>query len=300
LVRADINVKRRPDLFIIGAAKCGTTTLYEWLKGHPQVFMSPAKEPRYFAPDLDSGSGNDLVHGRDRDRYLALFAGATTEKRLGEASVRYIYSKAAPRLIHEFQPRPYIVAMLRNPIDMMHSMHAQRLYEGVERQTDFEQALAADGTYTERARFAAQLRPWFETFGRERVHVIIFEDMVRDPAAVFRQLLDFLEVDPEWQPKAFAAYNTSHAPRSQLLRRLTKSRLPQWLVWQVLPRIIGDRGTRRLVRAFRHSPIDRRPAPRAPLSPALRQRLEVEFADDVAAVSELLDRDLAALWWKGD
>lgn len=308
-------MSRRPDLFIIGAAKCGTTSLYEYLRGHPEIFMSPAKEPRYFAPDLDSGSGHDLRHGRDEQRYLALFEEARDEKRLGEASVRYIYSSKAPRLIREFQPNPYIVAMIRNPVDMMYSMHNQRASEGAEEIADFVQALAAEqdrlagrgvpeGTnpaltvYRPRARFSEQLPRWFDTFGRERVHVIILEDMVRDPAGTFRNLLEFLDVDPGYQPESFAAYNRSHAPRSRRLRTLTKSRLPQWLVWELLPRVVGDRVTRGSVRAFRHSSLNRRAAPRVPLSLELRARLQEEFDPEVVRVGQLLGRDLTDVWWK--
>lgn len=309
-------MSRKPDLFIIGAAKAGTTSLYEYLRGHPQIFMSRAKEPRYFAPDLAVGtSGHDLNHPHDEERYLALFAEARDEKRVGEASVRYIYSQQAPELIADFQPKPYIIAMIRNPVDMMHSMHNQRVSEGHEDIIDFEEALAAEedrragrripagsnsklSIYRDRARFSEQLERWFDRFGRDRVHVIVFEDMVRDPAGIFRGVLEFLEVDPDYQPETFAAYNKSHAPRSRLLRSITRSRLPQWIVWDALPRIVGDRMTRSMVRAFRHSPLNRRPAPRPPLAPELRSQLENEFAADVARTGEMLGRDLAALWFK--
>jgi hypothetical protein len=308
-------VTRRPDLFIIGAAKCGTTSVYEYLKGHPEVFMSPAKEPRYFAPDLASaGTGHDLRYGVDEDRYLGLFAEARAEKRLGEASVRYIYSRQAPALIRDFQPRPYIIAMLRNPVDVVHSMHNQRWSEGAEEIADFEQALAAEedrkagrgippgsspmlAVYRDRARFGEQLPRWFETFERERIHVIIFEDMVRDPAGTFRRVLEFLEIDPDYQPESFAVHNPRHQPRNMFLRSLLNSRLPQWFVWSVMPQLLGDRVTRGLVRRFRHSRLNRKPAAKTTMRPETRRQLEDEFAPDVAVLSKLLDRDLAALWW---
>ena len=307
---------RRPDLFIIGAAKCGTTSLYEYLKDHPDVFMSPAKEPRYFAPDLASaGVGHDLVYGKDEDRYMGLFSEARDEKRLGEASVRYIYSSSAPGLIRDFQPRPYIIAMLRNPVDVVHSMHNQRWSEGAEEIADFEQALAAEedrkagrgippgsnpmlAVYRDRARFGKQLPRWFETFGPERIHVIIFEDMVRDPAGTFRRVLEFLEVDPDYQPESFAIHNPRHQPRNMALRSLLNSRLPQWFAWSVMPRLLGDRATRGLVRRFRHSRFNRKPAAKTAMRPEVRRRLEAEFAPDVASLSKLLGRDLAQVWWK--
>ncbi len=305
-------MSKRPDLFIIGAAKCGTTSVYEWLKGHPEVFMSPDKEPRYFAPDLATGSGHDLRYPNDEDRYLALFEGARDEKRLGEASVRYIYSVEAARLIHEFQPNAFIVAMVRNPVETIYSLHNQYVSEGAEEIRDFEQALAAEEgrrqrlsltsgasrlLYRHRGRFADQLPRWFDTFGRDRVHVIVFEDMVADPAGTFRLLLQFLQVDPDYQPESFAAYNRSHAPRSRTILTLTRSRPARWFIWKLLPRVVGERATRALVRWYWSSPIKKRAAPRAPLPDELRRRLENEFEPDVARLNELLGRDMGALWW---
>jgi len=312
-------VRRRPNLFIIGAAKCGTTSVYAWLRGHPQIFMSPRKEPRFFAPDLLSGpAGKNLRYPEDMERYLALFAGATDELRVGEASPRYIYSLEAPRLIHAFQPEAFIIALVRNPVDMMVSLHAHHVAGGTEPITDFGQALAAESArrtgaapapgerlratsnprltlYRERARFGAQLQAWFSVFGSERVHVIVFEEMVANPGAVFRQLLAFLQVDPDYQPPSFAAYNPRHTARSTRLRGALMSRAGQFLLWRLLPTLAGERGARALRRPFRR--LNRRPAERAGPSPALRRSLELELSDDVALLSELVGRDLAGLWW---
>lgn len=304
---------RRPDLFIVGAPKTGTTSLYEYLKGHPEVFMSAAKEPRFFAPDLAvEWAGHDLRYPRDLDRYLALFEDATTEKRLGEASVRYIYSEQAPRLIKDFQPDAYVVVGLRDPVELIYALHNQSVSEGIEPLADFEAALAAEPerlrgenlpvdmhplhtVYLERGKLAARLRAWREVFGAERVHVFVFEDLVRDPEAVFRALLEFLEIDPDYRPPAFEAFNASHQPRSRLLRRLTDTRPAQFLAWKVLPRIIGDAGAHRLARAVTRA--NRRPSPRPSMSPQLRDRLRAEFATDVAELSEMTGHDLRAVWW---
>lgn len=307
--------QRRPDLFIVGAPKTGTTSLYVYLKGHPDVFMCAVKEPRYFAPDLAvEWAGHDLVFGRDLDRYLALFDDATTQKRLGEASVRYIYSDQAPRLIKDFQPDAYIVVGLRDPVELAYALHNQSVSEGIEPLTDFEQALAAESdrlagrdapaglhpmhtVYIERGKLAPRLRAWREVFGADRVHVFVFEDLVRDPETVFRALLEFLEVDPTYRPPAFEAFNASHQPRSQMLRRLTDTRPAQFMAWKVLPRIIGDGGAHKLARAVTRA--NRRPSPRPSMSSQLRDRLRGAFAGDVAELSEMVGRDLAAQWWRG-
>lgn len=308
-------MSRFPNLFIIGAPKSGTTSLYHYLSGHPQVFMSQVKEPGYFARDLTAQTpDNTMRFGVDEGAYLALFEAADEARYAGEGSVRYLYSHDAAGLIHDAEPAARIVAMLRNPVDMAHSLHAHMLAGGAEDIVEFEEALAAEddrhagkripptanprlSTYRDRARYGEQLPRWLDTFGRERVHVIIFEDFARQPAVEFRRVLEFLGVDADYQPESFAAYNVAHGSRSKRLRALLSGRLPQWFVWRLMPRLIGDRRTRALVQRFRHSRLHRRPLDKAPISPDLRRRLEDEFAPDVARLSELLGRDVGALWF---
>jgi hypothetical protein len=309
-------VTRTPDLFIVGAPKSGTTSLYEYLKGHPDVFMSVVKEPCYFSRDLAlDDSGNFLVYGRDEKLYYDLFSDAGGAKRAGEGSTRYLYSQEAPTLIREAQPNAFVIAMLRNPVDMIQSLHAHKLAAGTEDEPNFEKALAEENersagrsipkhsnpklaTYRDRATFAPQLQHWIDAFGRDRVHVGILEDMIRDPAAEFRKVLEFLQVDADWKPTSFAAYNTAHGARSMLIRRALNGRIPQWVVWRALPRVLGDTRTRALVRDFRHSWFHRKPIAKGSMRPELRRRLEDEFMPDVARVSQLLGRDLGQLWFK--
>jgi hypothetical protein len=310
-------VTRIPNLFIVGAPKSGSTSLYEYLRDHPDVFMSVVKEPCYFAADLAlDKSGNFMRYGQDEELYFDLFAEAGDSNLVGEASTRYLYSHQAPRLIHGVSPDARIVAVLRNPVDMMHSLHAHKLAAGTENITEFEQALAAEddrragrrippysnpklATYTDRAMFGEQLERWFATFGRDRVRVIIFEEMVADPTLHFRRLLEFLAIDPDYQPDFFAAHNPAHGARSPVMRRVLQARGSQWVAWKLMPRLIGDLRTRTLVRRFSQSPLQRRKIERAPLSPELRGRLETELAPDVQRLSQLLGRDMTAFWFGG-
>lgn len=308
-------MSRTPNLFIVGAPKSGTTSLYEYLKGHPQVFMSAVKEPCYFATDLAfDRSGNFLVYERDAALYQELFADAGDAKLRGEGSTRYLYSHDAPALIHRASPDARIIAMLRNPVDMIQSLHAHKLAGGTEDLASLEEALDAEAdraagrrlpefsnpklaTYRDRARYGEQLPRWFDEFGRDRVRVIIFEDMVRDTPGEFRALLEFLGVDPTYAPESFTAHNAAHGTRSALVRRLGRGRVAQWLAWRVLPHIIGATRTRSMAQRFGHSRINRRTVPRGKLAPELRRRLEDDFAPDVARLSSLLGRDMSQLWF---
>jgi hypothetical protein len=127
---------------------------------------------------------------------------------------------------------------------------------------------------------------------------MIFEDFVASPAAEFRRLLEFLDVDADYQPPSFAAHNTAHGTRSRRLRAVLHSRPAQWLAWRALPRLIGETRTHRLVRAVAQSRLRRRQGSRQPLAPDLRQRLEAELTPDVERLSGLLGRDLRELWFE--
>jgi hypothetical protein len=304
-----------PNLFLVGAPKSGTTSLYEWLRHHPQVYMSPFKEPCYYARDLAwEQSGYYLRYGVDRDRYLGLFADADGARRLGEASTRYLYSRDAPSLIAGEADDPRIVAILRNPIDMIASLHAHKVASGTEDLPDLADAIAAEddrragrriprdsnpklSTYTDRARFAEQLAPWLDTFGRDRVHVLILEQVIRDPAARFRELLGFLGVDATYQPDTFATHNPVHAGRPSLLGRAARSRPVQIAAWRVLPRVLGEARTLELTRRLVQSPLLRTKGSKAEVLPELRRRLEGQLSPDVRRLSDLLGEDLLGQWF---
>lgn len=309
-----VDVTRRPDLFIIGAPKSGTTSLYEYLDGHPDVYMSPVKEPFYFCPDVQGGVRRHLRFGDDVEEYLSLFEGAREEKHLGEASTRYFVSRVAPELIHEFQPEARIVAMVRNPVDMIYALHSERVFHDAEDITDFEQALAADddrragqrlpdganelgAVYREHARVGEQLERWIDVFGRNNIHVIVFDDFSTNTPGAFQELLTFLDVDPLYRPPSFAIHNASHRQRRGPVRALLDSRLAQSIRRDVLPSVLGQGTTSRVARSLRRSRLVRRPTSRAALNPDLLLQLQREFGPDVALLSELLDRDLGALWF---
>ncbi|HWH23428.1 MAG TPA: sulfotransferase [Candidatus Limnocylindria bacterium] len=303
---------RRPDTFVIGAAKSGTTSLHEYLKAHPQVFMSARKEPRYFSPDVASRvEGKSLRHGRDLTAYLELFAGAGAVRRAGESTTRYLYSRRAPRLVHDFDPGAYIVAMLREPVSMIYSLHGHYLSKGVETIDDFEAALAAEPEraardtpdsmsltlYRARGRYGEQLARWYDVFPAQRIHVIVLEEFARQPAAEYRRLLEFLDVDPSFVPDSFETYNARHEPRSLLVRSLIRARPTQWLAWQALPRVVGQARASGFVNRFKG--VNRRAGERQPIRPQVRDRLIAELHDDIALAGRLIGRDLLALWWGG-
>ena len=126
----------KPNFFIVGAPKCGTTALYEYLRPHPHIFMSKVKEPHFFANDLGT-----YPFIKTLEEYTRLFTDSNEQHvRVGEASVYYLRSATAIANIHQFNPHAKIIAMFRNPVEMVHALHSQLLYVSEESESDFETA----------------------------------------------------------------------------------------------------------------------------------------------------------------
>jgi hypothetical protein len=299
---------RAPDFYIVGAPRSGTTFLYEYLGRHPQIYMAERKEPQFFARDLDSGSFLESVtFMRDRGEYLALFAKAKPGQVTGEGSTWYLYSESAARLIKAERPDARIIAMLRDPVEMLYSLHGRRYYAGSEDIPEFAVALAAEEDRRQGIRipskarnvkalyyravgsYAAQVERYLEAFGRDQVKVVIFEEFVRDPATAYHEILRFLGVDPAFEPE-FKVVNASMARRSR--------RIQQLLFTPTLIRtarlLIPARARPRVGRMWDaiNSRRERRPA----LDPEVALALRRELLPDIERLGTLLGRDLTQVW----
>lgn len=219
---------RKPNLFVVGAPKSATTSYYHYLSLHPDIFMSPFKEPHYFGSDL---TGPKMTQFRGNlPKYMSLFKGVGDEKYMGEASNWLLFSSNAAAEIKAYNPDAKIIALMRSPVEMVYSMYYQFRYTGNETYDSFDDALAAEADrregrnlprmahtlhglrYTEIARYGEQVERYFDVFGREHVNAIIFDDLKKDAAGVYRSTLEFLGVDPEFQPE-FAVVNANKQPR---------------------------------------------------------------------------------------
>jgi len=292
---------RKPDFFIVGAPKCGTTAMNDYLQAHPEVFIPAKKEIHFF--------GADLQFQRPRvtlPEYFSYFAAVQREKRVGESSVWYLYSQQAAAEIKAFSPTARIIIMLRNPVDMMYSLHSQRLYNDNEDLVNFEEALAAEADrrqgrrlyknafntmgffYRAAATYTPQVQRYFAVFGRDQVHVIIFDDFKEATAEVYRQTCEFLQVAPQFQPE-FRIVNANKAVHSPALRSFL--RYPpepvRWVqqLWSLSPVRLGLRSKIRQLNTRYES--------RPPMDRDLRRRLQAEFAPEVERLSALLGRDLS-------
>ncbi len=219
---------KKPNLFIVGAARSGTTSLWQYLKVHPEIYMPEDelhKEPSFFS---------DIRKDLTLDKYLALFERANESyKWIGEASVAYITDPLSASRIHEFDPSAKIIIMLRNPAERAYSLYNWMVQDGYEYASSFEEALKLEETrllekqstwykpnyywgylYFRSGLYHDQVKRYLELF-KDNVLIITFEDFINDPGSSYRQVCFFLEINATHVP--FHIHNPSHAVRSAKL-----------------------------------------------------------------------------------
>jgi hypothetical protein len=297
---------RVPDFFIVGNPKCGTTALYEMLRRHPQIYMPTLKEPRYLADDLRFQQSTSGMLPQTLEEYLALFAAAEPRQRAGEASPSYLRSRTAASAIAELQPAARIIAILREPVSFLRSLHLQHVQDHVESELDLRRAIAHERVqrqgrtvlrYSERVRYVEQLRRYHERFSPERVLVLIYDDFRRENEATVRGVLRFLEVD-DTLPVAVTEANPTVRVRSVRLARAVQALYAgqgplagavNASVKTLTPRRLRGRALDALRRELLYG------QPRPP-DEGLTLELRRRFKPEVVALSEYLGRDLLRLW----
>jgi hypothetical protein len=295
----------RPNFFIVGAPKCGTTALYEYLRPHPNVFMPKVKEPHYFAKDLGT---YPLI--KTLDAYMALFGDSTDRHlRVGEASVYYLRSSTAIDNIYEFNPDAKLIAMFRNPVDMVHSFYSQLVYVAQEDVDDFETAwrlqerraqgldlpLRSRGAfllqYADMGRFGTQAQRLLSIFPPAQVKVILYDDFAASPRKVYDEVIGFLDI-PHDNPSEFPRINENKRARVAWLRNLMVKPPPVLReTYRSLKQTVGGKR----LDAIKQGVLDRITVKerRPPLSPRFRAELVETFREEVALLSRLLKRDLS-------
>jgi hypothetical protein len=287
----------KPNLFLVGVPKSGTTSMHDYLGQHPEIFMVPSKEPFYFASDI-----NLSWRIGEKSQYLSLFRSAENSKYVGESSTGYMYSKVAASNIKKFCPNAKIIVMLRHPVDMIYSWHGHLLLSLEENILDFEEALAAQEDrkqgkrvpehceepklllYFDIVKYSEQLKRYLDLFGPDNVHVILFDDFSKKTAITYRQTLDFLEVEPGFEA-TFEIKNAAKplpnlALRSFLLK-YPALKAPLALFSRKRVEWVRDNVVGKLTQRQRKA-----------IKPLVRSRLTKLFEPEIKELGFLLGRDL--------
>ena len=227
---------KNPNLFIVGAPKSGTTFLYHYLKQHPDIYFPNFKEPHFFGSDLIRRNG---AYNLSLDEYQDLFK--TDKKIIGEASTFYIFSKDAPEEIYNFNPNAKIIIMLRDLVDLVHSLHSQFVFSGDEVIEDFTQALELEDSRLSGNKIPNQttvvnklfytsnilslprsIQSFIRYFGRENIKFIDLDDIKKNPKKVYFETLEFLNIDSNLNIPDFKIINKNKTYKSKTVRDFIK------------------------------------------------------------------------------
>jgi hypothetical protein len=304
----------QPNFFIVGAAKTGTTSLYRYLDQHPDVFMSPIKEPCFFAPEVagagpgaraafqaDAAALSAYLDGPMRqkrgtgivlewDDYLKLFRHVRRETAIGEASVSYLSSMAAARAIRARIPEARILMMFRDPAQRLFSHYtAARSVGATDR--SFVQWVRQEQTAEAgrrppfgpvwTGRYADHLQRYLDVFPAAQVRTYLYDDYLQAPTRTLADILGFLGVDPGYPIDVTRRYNVTLEPRWPTLHRLTTP--IRQTIRAIAPRSVTER-----VRGSLRAPVRQ-----ALTADERRQAIDL-YGGDIRRLATLIRRDLSA------
>ena len=293
-----------PNFLIIGFEKAGTTSVYHYLKQHPQVFVSPTKETNFFIheaqnPDIVPYLPNGLPIIKSLNAYRALFQDASGHKAVGEASPLYLTDPRAAKRIRHYIPEARLIAILRDPAERAYSAYWMRVRDGRETRS-FEQAIEQelegrldDSLDVERRHYvrwglyAQHLKAYLCSFDRSQLAIYLFDDLQADPEGFMRGLFRFLEVDDGFIPDTSVRYNASGLPRSRFLRPLFGKSVVTRSLKRALPAPLGRRAA-----AFQEAWRSRAVA-KPPLPSKLRRKLVAGYRSDILELQRIIGRDLS-------
>lgn len=302
-----INRAGLPSFVCVGGAKCGTTSLYEYLRAHPKVFLPDQKELHYFSyPDLalrPEGPGMRAILAgliSTEAAYRAQYARMAPGKIGGDVSPSYLNEKAAPARIKALLGTPKIIIMLRNPVERVHSQYLH-LRRAAREPLSFEAALAAEDErvaagwgdiwhYTRSAYAADRIERYVACFGRENVLLVLSDDLQANAQSEMARVYRFLGLPDDVPTLVTQRANRSGLPRSRALARLIDASPAAVIAKRILPRRFGAMLKRRVqeLNTGAKEPLDRH----------LRQRLAAVYAEEIARIERLIGRSTD--WRDGD
>jgi len=290
----------KPNTFIIGAPKCGTTAMAKYLSEHNQVFVSNPKEPHHFNVDLNEGLY------KDKAKYLKLFDRADSHhSRICEASVWYLYSKEAVQEVLNFNPDSKFIVMLRNPVEMVYSLHEQMVFSGYETELDFFQAwnmqtLRKNGVkipsfckepkllmYKDACSLGSQYERILKAIPKGRLLTILFDDFKDDPTIVWKNVENFLNISHNKRIN-FPKINAAKERKSLGVKRIND-------LYYRYRTALNIPGLGTGIFSFLEK-WNKRERERKALPNEIKNKLIIEFSSEIEKLETLLNRDLSA--WK--
>ncbi len=303
----------KPNLFIVGQPKSGTTALHQFLGQHPEIYMSSIKEPHFFCADFHLES--DRAYGKQRfydfrneSAYLQLFSKAKNVKIAGESSTNYLYSQVAAEKIHNFNPDAKIIIILREPAKFLYSLHSHYVKFTEENEPDFLTALALETErqqekslssrvtspsyvyYSQRVQYYQQVKRYCDRFSPNQIKVIIFEEFQSENERIFREILEFLGVDSNFTPE-YAAVNTNKEVKFKAINNLVNHPFAKSISKNLLSQEFNDFVRDKIVERLLWNQ-----APKATMPDPIKVQLMQQYKPEVIQISKLLGIDLVTKW----
>lgn len=302
---------KKPNLFIVGAPKSGTSALYDFLGQHPDIFMPKYKEPHFFSKDLQNES--DIFHGflkhypfRTENAYLSLFSEVKNEKIIGDASTHALFSEVAAKEIYDFNSNSKIIIMLREPIEYLHSLHSQ-LYKHLDENIgDFKKALELEESrksgedlpemvefpsklyYSDWAKFDIQLSRYFKIFDKSKIKIILFDDFKSDNIKICKEVFSFLNVDDSFTPRVSIVHSNKILKHRGFIKFLKNPLV--FKIMKIIPRkhysAIGRKLHNLLYKTQKRESLDY----------DFSIKLKIKYKSVVENLSRMLNKDLISIW----
>jgi len=299
-----------PNFLIIGTGRSGSTSVYYWLKQHPEIYMSPVKEPSFFVPKRKmfkkSGANTNVrqlvretkrIRPKDLEAYSALFNGVTTEKAIGEASPTYLVTPGAAKRIKEQIPEAKLIAILRNPVERAHAHYLARRTKGFER-LSFKEALKADQAgipyswglprkYIARGLYCTHLRRYYDLFDKDQIKVYLHEDLKKDPVGFAQDIYKFLGVDDKFIPNVSVMHSRTGLAKNKFLNIF----LERWTPFRYILRRVSPHTPEWVMNFVAKARNKNLTKPSIPEE--IRKQLIEIYREDILKLQELIQRDLS-------
>lgn len=291
-----------PNFVGIGAPKSATTWIYRCLDEHPEVFVADVKETDYFSW---------RYRGSSQDEYEKHFKEAGNEKAVGEVCTSYLGRERVPERVHNLIPEAKLFASLRSPVDQVYShfwhLLRQNFHQGEkERPDSFEEALSM---YPDRllrpAKYYTHIERWTQYYNFEKIHIILFEEIKKDPKQIINSLYRFLEIDPSFVPstvdKKDKSVRKGSSPRGPVYEKIYTN-IYDFIVNNIhgpILKVIGDESTEKIKNMLRVREIMEflfRSEGYPEMKEETRAFLKSYFREEVENLEGLIERDLSN--WK--
>lgn len=298
-----------PNFFIIGAPKCGTTALSEYLRSHPKINFSNPKEPYFFCTDFSEKQRPVKTW----EEYAQCFENPENSRILvGEGSAGYLYSTEAVPNILKQRPEAKFIVMVRNPTDMLYSMHSQFVYDCIENLVDFQKAWDFEDErrrgnflpsnlrerkflyYSDVGRLGEQVRRLYSIVSLQNIQVVVFDDFISDTRKVYLEILDFLDL-PDDGRVDFPKVNSNKVYRSDRLANFLSSPPTFFQVLKSTMKKVFNTNRLGLLKPLYQ--LNQKQVERLPLTDDFKHMLTAYFVSDIKLLEETIDRDLSN-WMK--